>query len=240
MAKQNRKQYHQQQQDNKPVVENKEVEHEENSQEELEAETPTVEVETNSVDVEESEVPTPVEEPIVEETPVTQPEPEVVTTPVSTVGEQPKLNQLEIIAKTGKPHLSILAGQLIDYENAMNDKIVVTEKAAAKNNFNLYQAMIKVLNTEDYGSFKESFDVINKAFITYKSSAYNPYQVTRGTLEWSWGASTLDEYLVLVNGIGILANKATRGKMRSSASFISSDANFTDTAKNNLERYYEV
>lgn len=153
--------------------------------------------------------------------------------------------KLEMIATHDIPKFKFLALKLINYATTMsrsNTQNNPTNGAAA--NFDLYNIISNVINDEDYGSFKTSFDIVNLAFKEYNTDAYNDIMLHRFSVNWTWSEEYYATFLSLATIISTLCNPVTRAatikSLDLSKAFNSKKQRFSQKAIENISRYYKA
>lgn len=194
------------------------------------------------------EIPETTEEDGDEEEPET---PEQVTTEMATVKEilldktLTGAAKLEVIATHDIPKFKFLALKLVNYATTMSrNNFQNTPAVGAAANFDLYNIISNVINDEDYGSFKTSFDIINLAFKEYDNDAFSDIMLHRFSTNWSWSEEYYATFLSLATIISTLCNPVTRSTMVKSLdltrAFNSKKQRFSQKAVENLSRYYKA
>lgn len=139
---------------------------------------------------------------------------------------------------------SLLALNLKSYQDKMGKSSPVpTGLDGAANNYNLYNVLISIANTPIYTDFKLKFDIANLCFLAYSDDAYSEFKLFRYSLEWKYGKDKYLTYRSLAILICMLCNKATRAealkKIVLSKALTLDGTKFTETAIQNVKRYYE-
>lgn len=151
--------------------------------------------------------------------------------------------KFEAICTSGTKY-SLLALNLKSYQDKMGKSSPVpTGLDGAANNYNLYNVLISIANTPIYTDFKLKFDIVNLCFLAYSDDAYSEFKLFRFSLEWKYGKDKYLTYRSLAILICMLCNKATRAdalkKIVISKALTLDGTKFTETAIQNVKRYYE-
>lgn len=151
--------------------------------------------------------------------------------------------KFEAICTSGTKY-SLLALNLKSYQDKMGKSSPVpTGLDGAANNYNLYNILISIANTPIYTDFKLKFDIVNLCFLAYSDDAYSEFKLFRYSLEWKYGKDKYLTYRSLAILICMLCNKSTRAealkKIVISKALTLDGTKFTETAIQNVKRYYE-
>lgn len=151
--------------------------------------------------------------------------------------------KFEAICTSGTKY-SLFALNLKSYQDKMGKSSPVpTGLDGAANNYNLYNILISIANTPIYTDFKLKFDIVNLCFLAYSDDAYSEFKLFRYSLEWKYGKDKYLTYRSLAILICMLCNKATRAealkKIVISKALTLDGTKFTETAIQNVKRYYE-
>ncbi len=152
-------------------------------------------------------------------------------------------SKFEAICTSGTKY-SLLALNLKSYQDKMGKSSPVpTGLDGAANNYNLYNILISIANTPIYTDFKLKFDIVNLCFLAYSDDAYSEFKLFRYSLEWKYGKDKYLTYRSLAILICMLCNKSTRAealkKIVISKALTLDGTKFTETAIQNVKRYYE-
>lgn len=138
-----------------------------------------------------------------------------------------------------------LVTKLEGYQEVMSPKAtaVAPSQGAAKN-FDLLSTIKSVANTEDYAEFRAKFDIVNAFFREYKDDAYSEWLLHRFDIEWVWGKESLTAFQFLATVISMLCSKATREEQLTKVNLDNALdkelTNLSDTAVDNIKKYYQV
>ena len=131
-----------------------------------------------------------------------------------------------------------LVARLKDYYTSMKSGVPVNEQRAIAANYDLYNALVGVANTDDYGKFSLLFKVVNKVFLLGKDDAFNPIKLSRFDYLWRWGTSSKQNYERLVELVTTLANPANRKLVGKTVSVEKAVEGLPPVAKQNITRFY--
>lgn len=139
---------------------------------------------------------------------------------------------------------SALAKNLKSYQDKMGSSVALPKgTVGAANNYNLYMALINIANTPIYTEFKLKFDIANLCFLAYADDAFSEFKLFRYSIDWKFGKDKYVTYRSLAMLIAMLCNKATRQdalkKIVLSKVLKLEGTKFTETAIQNIKRYYE-
>ena len=222
--------------------------------------TDTETQEQEQAHVEETQEPveeTQEQEPVVEETPVSE---ETVTKPTidansgtgKLTNEQIKallvddkltgIEKLETIAKGAVTKYAIIASKMLGYNETMfnNPKLNIATGVAKQ--YDLLNTIKSIVNTEDYNDFKMKYDIMNTAFRDLKDQAFADRYVYRYEQEWKWGKKdlkTLQHMLLLLLDLSDGRTRAQNKKRIDFNAVLSKDEiTLGDKAIENIKKYY--
>ena len=143
---------------------------------------------------------------------------------------------------TGK--VRMIANILESYNNAMKPGALHDEKLMVRKQYELVNLYRDVFSNEDYGTFKQYFDVINLFFNHYATEAFGEHYLYRFDYLWEWDDVELTTLLNVNEVISQLANyenRTVRLKQLNLEYALNPDETIiTNGARDNIIRYYSV
>lgn len=140
-----------------------------------------------------------------------------------------------------------ITSQFISYEAVMGkDAPLVDPKRGVGRNYSIYVQIVATAELEDYELFRKEFDVINNLFLAYADSSLSDDRALRFSEIWpSVGTSKeLNTYNQLVLLISTLADNTKRKdnltKIDINKALSKETTVLTDTAVNNIKKYYQA
>lgn len=235
MGKKNKSNFVQQEQ--KPEVQQEQV------QEEVVAEQKE-EVKPESVQAKQEEV--KVQEPakvIKEDIQLSDDEEAKVVTKIMSDSKLDNVAKFEAICESNTKY-ALLAKNLKSYQDKMGSGSPIPKAVdGAANNYNLYVALLGIVNTPIYTEFKIKFDIVNLCFLAYANDAYSEFKLFRFSIDWKYGKDKYVTYRSLAILICMLCDKVTRAealkKIVLSKALTLDGTKFTETSIQNVKRYYE-
>lgn len=148
-------------------------------------------------------------------------------------------DKINMLASSDNLAYSSLVTKLVAYNNMMTGSGIIGSVGADRN-YDLYVALKKVVNQQEYTVFKTMMDVINLVFTEYKTGAFNEVMLQRFDVYWKNDEQSLKTYNVLVSLISRLVDKSTRAKELETINIEYSfkDSEITPTGVENLKNYY--
>jgi len=120
------------------------------------------------------------------------------------------------IAAEGATEFSMAASSIVSYIDAVDEsKPFVSAANIANKNYNLYNAIRQIVNTEDQANFQTKMRILTNAFVTHKDGAFNEFKLHRYDYAWSWGDKSLKTYqhlIVLFTSLSDLSTRASEIK----------------------------
>jgi len=115
------------------------------------------------------------------------------------------------IAAEGTMEFRMTAATIVSYIEAVDEsKPFVSAANIANKNYNIYNAIRQVVNTEDQANFKTKMRILTHAFVAHKDGAFNEFKLHRYDYAWTWGDKALKTYQHLIVLFTSLSDLATR------------------------------
>jgi len=143
---------------------------------------------------------------------------------------------------TGK--VRVIANTLESYNKVMKPGVPVDEKKMVRKQYELVNLYRDVFSVEDYGTFKELFNVINLFFNHYAKESLGEHYLYRFDYLWQWDQTELTTLLNVNEVISQLANYESREvrlkQLNLEYALNPDETIISNIARDNIIRYYSV
>jgi len=143
---------------------------------------------------------------------------------------------------TGK--IRVTANILESYNKAMKPGAVQNEQLMVGKQYELLNLYRTIFSIEDFGAFKQQFDIVNLFFNHYAKESMGEHYLSRFDYLWKWDQEELTTLLNVNEVISQLANYETRQQrikqLNLEYALNPDETIVSDIARDNVIRYYSA
>ena len=148
--------------------------------------------------------------------------------------------QIETLRTSGTTHQKNLISALDLYVLNMHPSVVVTEDEGARHQYNLWRALIFIIDQSPQDEFKKLWNIVLAYFEHYKQTVFHDRYVFRFSEFWQWSDDHLTALQRLINIIKLTSNQETRAKGLKQVDLNRSlDTAISDIGRQKLVNFYK-
>ena len=185
-------------------------------------------------------------EPKVEKPKAVEPKAEAVMTVASVLSSSEMEDGAKIVWLMENAPIGIrgIVAKLVSYNMQMKPGLRVNESVGAGHQFDLFNTVNGIIDTEDYKEFKVKMDALNLVYRRFRGESFKDRYLFRFDLQWSRGAKKLKAFNNLQTVITTLCVPADRAdnlkKISLDYALDKTTTGISDTAVKNLKKYYKA
>ncbi len=148
--------------------------------------------------------------------------------------------QIATIRSKGTTHQKNLVSALDSYVEKMHPSQTPTDDEGARHQYNLWRALIFVIDQSPQDEFKKLWYIVLAYFEEYKQTVFHDRYVFRFSEFWQWSDDQLTALQRLINIIKLTCNVDTRAKGLKQVDLNRSlDTGITDIGRQKLVSFYK-
>lgn len=147
--------------------------------------------------------------------------------------------QIETIRTSGTTNQKNLSNALDMYVIKMHPTVEVSEDEGARHQYNLWRALIFIIDDAPQDEFKKLWNIVLAYFEYYKDTVFHDRYVFRFSEFWQWSDDQLTALQRLINIIKLTSNQETRAKGLKQVDLNRSlDTGISDIGRQKLVNFY--
>lgn len=148
--------------------------------------------------------------------------------------------QIQALRISGTTHQKNLIQALDLYVDKMHPSQTVSEDEGARHQYNLWRALIFVIDQSPQDEFKKLWNIVLAYFEHYKQTVFHDRYVFRFSEFWQWSDDQLTALQRLINIIKLTSNQEDRAKGLKQVDLNRSlDTGITDIGRQKLVSFYK-